>query len=375
MLTSWLRAAGTRTLLGHLVRRSHPLPMAPKRKAAAALSEAAVVNEDSKAAAPQHGKAKATAAAAAAKSKAAPAKRVAKAKPPPGPAWDASMRPQPLAAGTPACRILSWNVAGLRALLKKSKETDEGTRDELILTPVALAQKEQADVLCLQEIKLQQDHCADVLKDLDVPEGWHVSWNCSRDKKGYSGTAIISRQAPLSVSCGIGAEEHDGEGRVLTAEFPTFWLVNCYVPNSGAGLKRLEYRVNSWDKDFSAYLKRLEGSKPVVLTGDLNVAPAEIDIHSPKTNLKSAGFTPEERASFADNLIGQGFVDCFRTQYPEAVGYTYWGYRFNARANNKGWRLDHFLVSQQLHPSVHECYHLPAVLGSDHCPLGLVVKL
>lgn len=230
-------------------------------------------------------------------------------------------------------------------------------------------------MVCLQEIKLQGDHCTDIAKELNLP-GWHVSWNCSTDKKGYSGTAILSRAEPLSVSSGIGTPEHDGEGRVLTAEFPSFFLVNCYVPNAGEGLKRLDYRVNQWDTAFCSYLKGLEARKPVVLTGDLNVAPTELDIHSPKTNLKSAGFTPEERASFQANLIeGAGFVDCFRTQYPEAVAYTYWGYRFNARANNKGWRLDHFLVSQALHPKVHECYHLPSVLGSDHCPLGLVLKL
>lgn len=340
--------------------------MAPKRKAVAPPEQAA-----EPAAATTAGIDKKTAA----KPKAA--KRVAKPKapkPPLGPAWDASMRPPPLPDGTPASHILSWNVAGLRALLKKVKEVEAGTRNENIPTLVALAEAEQADVLCLQEIKLQEDHCVEVLKELNLPEGWHVSWNCSRDKKGYSGTAIVSRQAPLSVSCGIGAEEHDGEGRVITAEFSAFYLVNCYTPNSGEGLKRLGYRVEKWDKDFSAYLKRLEQHKPVVVTGDLNVAPAEIDIHSPKTNLKSAGFTPQERASFAANLLGQGFVDCFRTQYPEAVAYTYWGYRFNARGNNKGWRLDHFLVSQQLHSSLHDCYHLPAIMGSDHCPLGLVLK-
>lgn len=247
------------------------------------------------------------------KAKRAPAKP----KPPPGPAWDSSMRPPPLAEGVQACRILSWNVAGLRALLKKVKEVEEGKREDHILSPAALAEAEGADVVCLQEIKLQGDHCTDIAKELNLP-GWHVSWNCSTDKKGYSGTAILSRAEPLSVSSGIGTPEHDGEGRVLTAEFPSFFLVNCYVPNAGEGLKRLDYRVNQWDTAFCSYLKGLEARKPVVLTGDLNVAPTELDIHSPKTNLKSAGFTPEERASFQANLIeGAGFVDCFRTQYPD----------------------------------------------------------
>ncbi|PRW45261.1 apurinic endonuclease-redox [Chlorella sorokiniana] len=285
------------------------------------------------------------------------------------------MRPPPLAGDAKACRILSWNVAGLRALLKKVKEAQEGRLEQNVPSLPALVEAEKADVLCLQEIKLQADHCEGVLAELGLP-GWHVTWNCSKDKKGYSGTAILSKDSPLSVSCGIGDPDHDGEGRVVTAEFDQFFLVNTYVPNSGEGLKRLDYRVQQWDKEFAAYLQGLQQRKPVVLTGDLNVAPTDIDIHNPKGNLKSAGFTPEERASFADNLLaGCGLVDTFRAQHPEAVGYTYWSYRFNARANNRGWRLDHFLVSQALHERVHDCYLLPGVMGSDHCPLGLVLKM
>ena len=185
----------------------------------------------------------------------------------------------------------------------------------------------------------------------------------------------MCRQPPLSVVSGMGGEEPDGEGRVLTAEFEKMFLVNVYVPNSGEGLKRLDYRVNQWDVKFSEYLKSLEArGKPVVLTGDLNCAAQEIDIHSPKTNLRSAGFTQEERESFAQRFVGNGFIDCFRRQHPDVVGYTYWGYRFNLRAKNKGWRLDYFLASEALESSLYDCYHLPDVMGSDHCPLGLVLK-
>lgn len=337
---------------------------APQAEAAAQAAAAGAADADA-------GSSKAAGKAAKPKAKRAPAKPKA----PPGPVWEPSMRPPPLGDDVKQARILSWNVAGLRALLKKVKEAAEGRREEHIPHPLALAEQERADVLCLQEIKLQDEHCADALRELRLPDGWHATWNCSQSKKGYSGTAILSREQPLSVTCGIGAEHHDGEGRVVTAEFPDFYLVNCYVPNSGEGLKRLDYRVNLWDKEFAAYLKGLEARKPVVLTGDLNVAPTELDIHNPKGNLKSAGFTPEERASFQANLLEDGFVDCFRALHPHAVAYTYWGYRFNARANNKGWRLDHFLVSSALAPRVHDCYHLPHVMGSDHCPLGLVLKL
>eukprot|EP00803_Ostreobium_quekettii_P001739 evm.model.scf_239.4 EVM.evm.TU.scf_239.4 scf_239:92113-94459(+) len=207
---------------------------------------------------------------------------------------------------------------------------------------MALLAAEKADILCLQETKVQDVHTAAI--EAGLPNGWHAHWNCSTTKKGYSGTAVFSRQAPLSVTKGIGVEEHDGEGRVITAELEDLYVVNAYVPNSGAKLERLEYRVTSWDTQFSAYLKGLEARKPVILTGDLNCAHQEIDIHSPKTNLRSAGFTVEERTSFTKNFIDNGFVDTFRRQYPDVVGYTYWSYKRKARENNKGWRLDYFLV-------------------------------
>ncbi|PSC68027.1 apurinic endonuclease-redox isoform X3 [Micractinium conductrix] len=306
--------------------------MPPRKRKADAQADAPAAAEPAAAAADgEPAGSPATATAAKPKAKRAPAKPKA----PAGPLWDSSLRPAPLAEDVPACRILSWNVAGLRALLKKVKEVADGKRaGENIPSPLALAQAEGADVVCLQEIKLQEDHCADALAGLELPPGWHCSWNCSRDKKGYSGTAILSRQEPLSITYGIGAAEHDGEGRVTTAEFPSFFLVNCYVPNSGEGLKRLDYRVGSWDKVFAAYLKGLEArGKPVVLTGDLNVAPTELDIHNPKGNLTSAGFTPEERQSFQEQLLGSaGLVDTFRAQYPRGTWPTRTGDTASTRA-------------------------------------------
>ncbi|KAG7671027.1 hypothetical protein KSW81_004454 [Nannochloris sp. 'desiccata'] len=267
-----------------------------------------------------------------------------------------------------AKRILSWNVAGLRALLKKAPDTLKSLIDA----------ESPVDCLMLQEHKLQDgQHCIDAAAALaeSFPE-WSVHWNCSTEKKGYSGTAVLSRTPPIAVSSGIGDKEHDGEGRVLTAEFEKMFVVNVYVPNSGEGLKRLDYRVKEWDVKFSEYLKELEcRGKPVILTGDLNCAAQEIDIHSPKTNLRSAGFTQEERDSFAQRFLNNGFIDCFRKQHPGVVGYTYWGYRFNLRAKNKGWRLDYFLVSEKLADDVYDCFHLPQVMGSDHCPLGIVIKI
>lgn len=254
----------------------------------------------------------------------------------------------------------------------------------VVQDPKALAtliEMENPDVVCLQEHKLQEgQHCSDAVEAFSTAiPGWTVHWNCSREKKGYSGTAILCRPGlnPVMVECGIGVGDHDGEGRVITAEFddPGLFLVNVYVPNSGEGLKRLEYRVGEWDVQFSKYVKGLEQrGKPVVVTGDMNCAIEEIDIHSPKTNLRSAGFTQEERESFSKHYLQNGFVDCFRTQHPDVVGYTYWGYRFNLRAKNKGWRLDYFLISESLHASVHDCFHMPQVMGSDHCPLGLVLR-
>lgn len=279
---------------------------------------------------------------------------------------EAMRKPAPADAGK---KVISWNVAGLRAFLKKAT-------DDLKL----LHETEQFDVLAIQEHKLQESHIADVQKTLESDvfgeAGFHYSWNCSTDKKGYSGVAIVSRTKPLSVEYGIdGLPAAETEGRVVTAEFDEFYVVNVYVPNSGAGLKRLEYRIEDWDGKFSAYVKGLELKKPVILTGDMNCAAEPIDIHSPKTNLKSAGYTPEERASFASCYLGNGFVDCFRKMYPEMVGFTYWGYRGNLRARNMGWRLDYFLVSEGLFESrAYDSYHLTGYMGSDHCPLGLTLK-
>ncbi|XP_028776526.1 DNA-(apurinic or apyrimidinic site) lyase, chloroplastic-like, partial [Neltuma alba] len=274
-----------------------------------------------------------------------------------------SMRPPPLAGDTKFIKILSWNVNGLRALLKL-----EGS------SALRLAQREDFDVLCLQETKIQE-------KDIDaiktsLIDGYENSfWTCSVSKLGYSGTAIISRIRPLSVRYGLGIPDHDGEGRIVTAEFDSFYLISGYVPNSGDGLKRLSYRITQWDPSLSNYMKELEKSKPVILTGDLNCAHEEIDIYNPAGNRRSAGFTDEERNSFTENFLSKGFVDTFRRQHPGVVGYTYWGYRHGARKTNKGWRLDYFLVSDSIADKVHDSYILPDVEGSDHCPIGLIVKL
>lgn len=265
-------------------------------------------------------------------------------------------------------KIVSWNVAGLRAFLKKAQD-DLGT---------LVAEEGAIDVFCIQEHKLQEGkHCEDAAEALlKFFPGYSIYWNCSTVKKGYSGTAILSREKPLQVTYGLGMDEHDGEGRVVTAEYESFYVVNVYVPNAGEGLKRLDYRVGEWDVALSSYVKGLEKKgKSVILTGDMNCAAEEIDIHSPKTNLRSAGFTIEERTSFAEKYLQNGMKDAFRTLHPGIVGYTYWGYRFNLRAKNKGWRLDYFLVSESLFDSVHDCYHLPDLMGSDHAPLGLTVKL
>ena len=223
-------------------------------------------------------------------------------------------------------KFISWNVNGLRACVGKGfldffKEID-------------------ADVFCIQESKLQEGQI-----DLDLP-GYHQYWNYAL-KKGYSGTAMFTKEEPLSVSYGIGMEEHDTEGRVITAEFPDYYVVTCYTPNSQDGLARLDYRMK-WEDDFLAYLKGLEKDKPVVFCGDLNVAHKEIDLKNPKTNRKNAGFTDEERGKFTD-LLAAGFVDTFRYFYPDAEGiYSWWSYRFSARAKNAGWRIDYFCVSESL---------------------------
>ncbi|EHA8590428.1 DNA-(apurinic or apyrimidinic site) lyase, chloroplastic [Cocos nucifera] len=207
-------------------------------------------------------------------------------------------------------------------------------------------------------------------------EGYDNSfWTCSVSKLGYSGTAIISRIKPISVKYGLGIPDHDGEGRLVTVEFDSFYLISGYVPNSGDGLRRLTYRVKEWDSSLSNYMKDLEKFKPVILTGDLNCAHQEIDIFNPAGNRRSAGFTDEERQSFESNFLLRGFVDTFRKQHPGVVAYTYWGYRHGGRKSNKGWRLDYFLVSESMADKVYDSYILPEVIGSDHCPIGLILKL
>lgn len=275
----------------------------------------------------------------------------------------AIMRPSSPLDTANIIKMISWNVNGLRALLKRKDENSF----------VQLAQRENFDVLCLQETKLQEKDVEQIKQCL--LDGYDNSfWTCSVSKLGYSGTAVISRIKPVSVKFGLGIPDHDGEGRLITIEFDTVYLVAGYVPNSGQKLERLSYRVQQWDPSLSSYLKDLEKKKPVVLTGDLNCAHEEIDIYNPDGNRRSAGFTDEERTSFEDNFLNRGFVDSFRQQHPEAVGYTYWGYRQGARPGNKGWRLDYFLVSDLIADKVYDSYIIPDVNGSDHCPIGLILK-
>ncbi|MEW5303441.1 MAG: hypothetical protein WDW36_006131 [Sanguina aurantia] len=271
------------------------------------------------------------------------------------------MRPPP--HDGPACRIMSWNLAGMRAVLRKDPEALK-----------KLAASEHLDVICLQETKIQNIHIEQMAVGSQL-EGWTASWNCSTKILGYSGTAILSKQPPISSTLGLGIPEHDEEGRVVTVEFPDFHLVNTYVPNSGDGLRRIEYRTTSWDAALAAHIRKLELTKPVVLTGDLNCAHREIDIHSPSTNLMSAGFTVQERSSFSSLLVCEGFlVDTFRAQHPTAVGYTYYSNRFGMRAKGKGWRIDYFLVSASLAHRAHDSYIMTEVFGSDHLPIVLVLK-
>ena len=249
-------------------------------------------------------------------------------------------------------KFISWNVNGLRACVGK------GFLD--------FFREIDADVFCIQESKLQEGQI-----DLDLP-GYHQYWNYAL-KKGYSGTAMFTKEEPLSVSYGIGMEEHDTEGRVITAEFPDYYVVTCYTPNSQDGLARLDYRMK-WEDDFLAYLKGLEKDKPVVFCGDLNVAHKEIDLKNPKTNRKNAGFTDEERGKFTD-LLEAGFVDTFRYFYPDLKdAYSWWSYRFHAREKNAGWRIDYFLVSPQLKERLEDAVIYKDVFGSDHCPVALILK-
>ena len=250
-------------------------------------------------------------------------------------------------------KLISWNVNGLRAAMGK------GFMD-------TFAQLD-ADAFCLNETKLQPGQI-----ELDLP-GYHQYWN-SAEKKGYSGVAVFTRQEPLSVRYGIGVDEFDHEGRVLTLEMPQFYLVSCYTPNSQDGLKRLEYRMR-WEDVFLSYLKSLEREKPVVLCGDLNVAHQEIDIKNPKSNRMNAGFTDQEREKMT-RLLNAGFVDTFRALHPDETGaYSWWSYRFHARENNAGWRIDYFIVSESLREHVREAAIHPEIFGSDHCPVELVLDI
>lgn len=251
-------------------------------------------------------------------------------------------------------KLISWNVNGIRAVLQKN--FDEFLEDH------------SPDVLLLQEVKAEREQVDRAFEE----EGWHVAWNPAR-KKGYSGVAALSRSEPLSVSSGIGIEEHDGEGRVLTLEFPEYFVVNCYTPNAQNELRRLDYRME-WNAAFLDFVKTLEKSKPVVFAGDLNVAHTEIDLARPKQNRKSAGFSDEERAGF-DDIVAAGFVDTFRHFHPgETDHYSWWSYRGGARGKNIGWRIDYFCVSESLMPKVKSAAILPDVMGSDHCPVQLVLK-
>ena len=245
-------------------------------------------------------------------------------------------------------KFISWNVNGLRAVAGK------GFADAFISL--------DADFFCLQETKLQAGQV-----DLEFP-GWRSFWNYA-DKKGYSGTAVYTKHEPLSVRYGIGIDEHDHEGRVITLEYPDFFLVCAYVPNSQDGLRRLDYRMR-WEDDMRAYLCGLP--KPVVLCGDLNVAHREIDLKNPSSNRRNAGFTDEERTKFG-TLLEAGFVDTWRFQHPDEVKYSWWSYRFNARANNAGWRIDYFVVSEALRARIVSTDIHNEIFGSDHCPVELVL--
>lgn len=249
-------------------------------------------------------------------------------------------------------KFISWNVNGLRACVQKGFLDFFNSID--------------ADFFCIQESKLQAGQI-----DLDLP-GYHQYWNYA-EKKGYSGTAIFAKNEPLSVSYGIGIEEHDKEGRVITLEYDNFYIVTCYTPNSQNELKRLPYRMQ-WEDDFREYLKTLDAKKPVVLCGDLNVAHNEIDLKNPKTNRKNAGFSDEERAKMTE-LLGSGFTDTFRYFYPDAEGiYSWWSYRFKAREKNAGWRIDYFITSKRINDKLKKAAIHTDVLGSDHCPVEVDIE-
>lgn len=249
-------------------------------------------------------------------------------------------------------KFISWNVNGLRACVGKGF--------------MEFLRAEDADIFCIQETKLQEGQI-----DLEL-EGYHQYWNYA-EKKGYSGTAVFTKEEPLSVSYGMGVEEHDHEGRVITLEYPDYYFITVYTPNSQRELTRLDYRMK-WEEDFLSYLKKLEETKPVIFCGDLNVAHEEIDLKNPKTNHMNAGFTDQERNKFTA-MTEAGFIDTFRHFYPELEGaYSWWSYRFSAREKNAGWRIDYFLVSECLKNRLRDAVIYKDVMGSDHCPVGLLME-
>ena len=250
-------------------------------------------------------------------------------------------------------RLISWNVNGLRACLGKGFQDVFNAQD--------------ADIFCLQETKMQPGQA-----QVDC-EGYEEYWY-SAEKKGYSGTALFTKKKPLHVVCGMGKDEHDHEGRLITAEYEDFFLVTCYTPNSLNELKRLDYRMQ-WEDDFRDYVNELDAVKPVIICGDLNVAHEEIDLKNPKTNRGNAGFSDEERAKMTE-LLASGFTDSFRYLYPDVTGaYSWWSYRFKARQNNAGWRIDYFLVSNRIADKIKKAEILTDIMGSDHCPVALEIDL
>ena len=249
-------------------------------------------------------------------------------------------------------KLISWNVNGLRAVMKKNFYD--------------FVNDTNPDILCIQETKMQEGQA-----DVELPE-YHKYW-CSAEKKGYSGTLTLSKEEPLNVTCNMGVDKHDHEGRIVNCEYPGFYLVNVYVPNSQNELARLDYRME-WEDDFLKYIKELEKNKPVIICGDMNVAHKEIDLKNPATNRRNAGFTDEEREKMS-LLQASGLTDTFRFFYPEREGaYSWWSYRGNARANNTGWRIDYFLVSKALEDRLESADILTDVYGSDHCPVVLEIK-
>ena len=254
-------------------------------------------------------------------------------------------------------KLVSWNVNGLRAVITKGFEE--------------FFKEINADIFCIQETKMQEEQIDDKIKE--IFKEYNCYWN-SAEKKGYSGTAVFSKVKPINVTYGIGIEEHDKEGRVITLEFEKFYLVNCYTPNSKRELERLDYRM-IWEDEFRKYLLKLNETKPVVMCGDLNVAHEEIDLKNPKTNRRNAGFTDEERNKMTE-LLNSGFTDTFRYLYPDKTGmYSWWSYMFKAREKNAGWRIDYFIVSKSVEEKIKESYIFSDVMGSDHCPVGLDLEI